>query len=157
MCPMHSGLNGKKHLLRPGGIDHGIRWNIQEGATAEKVLASPNLQKIRKFARPGLWGLASSNQSLSIGHNTEENMHVRLSLIVKISHDYPTIATVWFIIIIIMPVLSTVTWNMFSMSYFISLNVGLLLASHCQHSRIKLRFEMYWIKTLKGDYRWWKW
>ena len=40
--------------LRPGGIDHGIRWNIQEGATAEKVLASPNLQKIRKFARAGL-------------------------------------------------------------------------------------------------------
>ena len=103
-----------------------------------------------------LRGLASSNQSLSIGHNTEENMHVRLSLIVKISHDYSTISTistVRFIVIIIMPILSTVTWNMFSMSYFISLNVGLLLASHCQHSRIKLRFEMYWIKTLKGDYR----
>ena len=103
-----------------------------------------------------LRGLASSNQSLSIGHNTEENMHVRSSLIVKITHDYPTISTistVRFIIMIIMPILSTVTWNMFSMSYFISLNVGLLLASHCQHSRIKLRFEMYWIKTLKGDYR----
>ena len=35
--------------LRPGGIDHGIRWNIQEGATAEKVLASPNLQKNPKI------------------------------------------------------------------------------------------------------------
>ena len=104
-----------------------------------------------------LRGLASSNQSLSIGHNTEENMHMRLSLIVKISHDYPTISTIstvrFIIIIIIMPILSTVTWNMFSMSYFISLNVGLLLASHCQHSRIKLRFEVYWIKTLKSDYR----
>ena len=45
--------------LRPGGIDHGIRWNIQEGATAEKVLASPNLQKNPKICaawplRPGL-------------------------------------------------------------------------------------------------------
>ena len=55
-----------------------------------------------------LRGLASSNQSLSIGHNTEENMHMRLSLIVKISHDYPTISTIstvrFIVIIIIMPI-----------------------------------------------------
>ena len=50
--------------LRPGGIDHGIRWNIQEGATAEKVLASPNSPKKSENLR----GLASEAWPPLINH-----------------------------------------------------------------------------------------
>ena len=43
-----------------------------------------------------------------------------------------------FYVVMIITMMMMATWNMFSMSYFISLKVGRLPASHCQHSRIRL-------------------
>ena len=76
-------------------------------------------------------------------------MHMKLTVIVKISHDHPdhqsviniavvTITSNMFSMLYLVIMMMIITWNMFSMSYFISLKVGRLPASHCQHSLIRL-------------------
>ena len=106
-----SALNCKKiRNAVAARIDQGIRWNIQEGPTEENIVCQ------KKLHSPA-W-LRLSNQSWSISHNVQTSSRDRIVQMIKIN--------------------ITITWNMFSMSYFISLKVGLLAASHCQHSRIRL-------------------
>ena len=85
-CALCFKLEKSSNAVGKERIDQGIRWNIQEGTAAEK--------KVLRQKNPEICNAPPRRLFISITVNTkwspDKSMHMmKLTLIVKISHDFP--------------------------------------------------------------------